>query len=137
MPFYRDAATFYDVMTELFEKVMAQPDGMQPLSDAKVVLRLVITAPQAQLTLDSRANPPRFLKGPTGIERADVGLRMPADVLHDTFLGKVRLRDAYLSGKIKLDSSPLRALGLLGDLTDLFHHMESLYPQVLRQRGLL
>jgi hypothetical protein len=64
-------------------------------------------------------------------------VRTPADVLHRAWLGQDRLRDAFLAGRIKLDTSPLRALTLLSSLSGLFQQLESLYPQVLRDHQLL
>ena len=46
-------------------------------------------------------------------------------------------RDAYLAGKMHLDSSPLKALSLMTGLLEMFHFVEGLYPGVLQKRGLL
>jgi hypothetical protein len=62
---------------------------------------------------------------------------MSADVLHNVWLGKIRLRDAYLAGKVHLDSSPLKALSLMTGLLEMFRFVEGLYPGVLKRRGLL
>ena len=62
---------------------------------------------------------------------------MSADVLHDVWMGKIRLRDAYLAGKMHLDSSPLKALSLMTSLLEMFRFVEGLYPGVLKKRGLL
>jgi hypothetical protein len=137
MPFYPNPQSFYEVMDDLFKQVLATPSVLEPLRDGEVVLRIVTTDPSAVLIIDGSATPPRFIHGGPAAGRVDIGLRLSADMLHNAWLGKVRLRDAYLTGKIKLESSPLRALSLLTSLTDLFRYVEKLYPQVLRQRGLL
>jgi hypothetical protein len=137
MPFYRDGETFYEVMNDLFSQVMARPDLLKPLRDGKVVLRITTTGPDALLVVDGRAVPPRFTTGTGAIGKVDVGLSLPADVLHNVWMGKTRLRDAYLAGKMHLDSSPLKALSLLTSLLDMFRFVEGLYPGVLKKRGLL
>jgi hypothetical protein len=137
MPFYPNTESFYHVMDDLFKQVMATPSVLQPLRDGKVVLRIVTSDPSAVLIIDGSAEPPRFIHGGHADGRADISLRLPADVLHNAWLGKTRMRDAFMAGKIKLDSSPLRAVSLLTRLTDLFKYVERLYPQILRQRGLL
>ncbi len=137
MPFYANSQAFYDVMKDVFQQVMSNPRVLQPLRDAKVVLRIVTTDPGAVLIVDGSATPPRFTTGASPDGHVDVGLRLPADVLHNAWLGKTRMRDAYLTGKIRLDGSPLKALTLLTSLTSMFQLLEKLYPQVLRQRGLL
>jgi hypothetical protein len=137
MPFYRDAETFYQVMNDLFSQVMAQPELLKPLRDGKVLLRISTTQPDAVLVVDGRSTPPRFTTGVPPAGKADVGLSLPADTLHNVWMGKTRLRDAYLAGKMHLDSSPLKALSLLTSLLDLFRFVEGLYPGVLKKRGLL
>jgi hypothetical protein len=136
MPFYADSQTFYEVMTDLFGHVMDKPALLKPIRKGRVLLRIVTTEPDAVLVLDGRSDPPRFTVGKTVSGKVDIGLRTPADVLHRAWLGQERLRDAFLAGRIKLDTSPLRALTLQSSLFDLFHHLESLYPQVLREHNL-
>jgi hypothetical protein len=137
MPFYRDAETLYQVMNDLFSQVMAQPELLKPLRDGKVLLRITTTQPDTVLVVDGRSNPPRFSAGALPGGKVDVGLSLPADTLHNVWMGKIRLRDAYLAGKVHLDSSPLKALSLLTGLLDMFRFVEGLYPGVLKKRGLL
>jgi hypothetical protein len=137
MPFYADSQSFYNVMIDLFGQVAEDPALLKPIRDGETVLRIITTEPDAVLVIDGRFEPPRFLAGRMISEKVDVGLRTPADVLHRAWLGQVRLRDALLAGKIKLDTSPLRALTLQSSLSDLFRHLEALYPQVLRDHDLM
>jgi|WetSurMetagenome_2_1015567.scaffolds.fasta_scaffold25848_3 hypothetical protein len=137
MPFYTDAETFYGVMGDLFSQVMATPDLFKPLRDGKVLLRISTSQPDTILVVDGRSVPPRFLIGRTPDGKVDVGLTLAADVLHNVWLGKIGLRDAYLAGRIRLDSSPLKALSLMTGLLEMFHFVEGLYPGVLQKRGLL
>jgi hypothetical protein len=137
MPFYPDAETFYEVMNDLFSQVMARPDLFKPLRDGKVLLRITTTQPDTILIVDGRSVPPHFLIGKTPDGKVDVGLSLPADVLHNVWMGKMRLRDAYLAGKMHLDSSPLKALSLMTGLLEMFRFVEGLYPGVLKKRGLL
>jgi hypothetical protein len=137
MPFYPNAETFYEVMNDLFGQVMARPDLLRPLRDGKVLLRITTSEPDAILMVDGRSVPPRFLSGKTPEGKVDVGLSLAADVLHNVWLGKIRLRDAYLAGKIHLDSNPIRALSLMTGLLEMFRFVEGIYPGVLKKRGLL
>lgn len=137
MPFYANSQSFYNVMIDLFGQVMDEPALLKPIRDGEILLRIVTTEPEAVLMIDGRFDPPRFTAGRMTSEKVDVGLRTPADVLHRAWLGQDRLRDAFLAGRIKLDTSPLRALTLLSSLSGLFHQLESLYPQVLRDHELL
>jgi len=137
MPFYPDAETFYGVMDDLFSQVMARPDLLKPLRDGKVLLRISTSQPDTILVVDGRSVPPRFLIGKTPEGKVDVGLSLPTDALHNVWLGKIRLRDAYLAGKVHLDSNPLKALSLMTGLLEMFRFVEGLYPGVLKKRGLL
>jgi len=137
MPFYPDAETFYGVMDDLFSQVMARPDLLKPLRDGKVLLRISTSQPDTILVVDGRSVPPRFLIGKTPEGKVDVGLSLPTDALHNVWLGKIRLRDAYLAGKVRLDSNPLKALSLMTGLLEMFRFVEGLYPGVLQKRGLL
>jgi hypothetical protein len=137
MPFYPDSQSFYNVMIDLFGQVMEDPALLKPLRDGKTLLRIVTTQPDAVLVLDGRFDPVRFTAGRMISDEVDVGIRTPADILHRAWLGQERLRDAFLKGKIKLDTSPLRALTLQSSLSDLFRQLENLYPQVLRDHELL
>ena len=139
MSFYPDTATFYVVMTDLFGRVIAAPGVLKPLTDGKVLLRMTVTEPDAVLIVDGRLNPPRFIPGPTNpvSGQPDIGLRIPADVLHNVWLNRMRLRDAFMAGKMHLDTSPLRTLGLLSSLTGMFRFTEQIYPQVLREHGMM
>ena len=113
MSFYPDTATFYVVMTDLFGRVIAAPGVLKPLTDGKVLLRMTVTEPDAVLIVDGRSNPPRFIPGPAGpvSGQPDIGLRIPADVLHNVWLNRMRLRDAFMAGKMHLDTSPLPRAG--------------------------
>ena len=137
MPFYPDAETFYGVMNDLFSQVMARPDLFKPLREGKVLLRITTTQPDTILVVDGRSVPPRFTTGKAPDGKADVGLSLTADALHNVWLGKIRLRDAYLAGKVHLDSNPLKALSLMSGLLEMFRFVEGLYPGVLKKRGLL
>ena len=137
MPFYPDSQSYYNVMIDLFGQVMDDPALLKPLRDGETLLRIVTTDPDAVLVIDGRFEPPRFTAGRMISEKADVGLRTPADVLHRAWLGQDTLRDAFLSGRIKLDTNPLRALTLQSKLSALFRQLERLYPQVLRDHELL
>lgn len=134
---YADAATFYAVMGDLFGQVLRQPALLTLLRDSRLLLHVATTGPDASVVLDARADPPRFITDAALADKPTLGLRVPADVLHHVWLGKIRLRDAYWAGKIQLTTSPLKALSLLTRLQSLFRYIESIYPQVLRGRGLV
>jgi hypothetical protein len=137
MSFYPDSEAFYEVMNDLFGQVMARPDLLKPLRDGRVLLRITTTRPDAILVVDGRSTPPRFTTGNAPDGKIDMGLTLAADVLHNVWLGKTRLRDAYMAGKIHLDSNPIKALSLMTGLLEMFRFVEGIYPSVLKKRGLV
>ena len=138
MPVYADSDTLYSVMGELFGQVMKTPQVLQPLRKSNKIVRIRLTDPSAVLTLDGRSNPPRFFPGPANGLVPDVTIRLPMDVLHNVWLGKARLTDAYFAGKIKLEKgNPLSALALWNNLSALFTEVGKVYPDILNQRGLI
>jgi hypothetical protein len=137
MPFYSDSQSFYNVMIDLFGKVTDDSVLLKPIRDGEIVLRIITTEPDAVLVIDGRFDPPRFIAGRMVSEKVGVGLRTPADILHRAWLGQERLHDAFLTGKIKLETNPLRAIALESSLSALFRRLESLYPYVLRDHELM
>ncbi len=137
MPVYQDSETLYDTMNALFGEIKKMPKGLQPLNKSNKVVQIRLTDPSAVFTLDGRSNPPRFLPGPVSEPAADYIIRLPMDVLHNVWLGKTSLTDAYFAGKIKLEKgNPLGALGCWNNLSELFAAVGHAYPRVLDHRDL-
>lgn|GEM_PF-983386 len=138
MSVYPDSETLYETMNDLFGQMMKTPQVLKPLQKSNKVVQIQLTDPSAVLTLDGRSNPPRFLDGPVKTPAADVIIRMPMDVLHNVWLGKAKLTDAYFSGQIKLvKGNPLSALGLWNNLSSLFSQVGAQYPAILSEHGLI
>jgi hypothetical protein len=137
MPFYPNADAFYVVMSDLFGRILAAPEMAARLADSGAVLCIRTTAPEAVLHLDARSSPPRFFTGSACGKDIDLGLSIPADTLHDVWLGNTRMRDAFAAGRIRLETNPLRALALLTKFEAVFRCAEEWYPVVLRERALI
>ena len=137
MPVYPSSEVVYEVMNQLFGQVMKTPQVLQPLQKTNKVIQIQLTDPTVVLTLDGRSNPPRYVPGPVKEPVPDFVIRMPTDVLHNVWLGKASLTEAYFAGKIKLEKgSALSALGLWNNLSGLFSEVGKIYPRILKQRSL-
>jgi putative sterol carrier protein len=132
MGFYSSSDVLCGVLTDLFDRTLKTAAADKMLRDNKMVVRLETSEPSLVVTIDGKAEPPVFSCGDAGKD-TDLALRMRADLLHDIWLDRVRLRDAFFSGQIELDGSMLKAL----NLAELFRTVESIYPEVLKERGLL
>jgi alkyl sulfatase BDS1-like metallo-beta-lactamase superfamily hydrolase len=128
--FYQDSDQFYQVMEALFQRLAADPQAAASFGHNKMVVRLRCTDPPAEIVLDGRNNPVQASFGPQPVQ-ADLDLLMTADLLHNIWLGQVRLRDAFMSGQIKVAGNVFRAMRL----ADLFREAEATYPLVLRDLG--
>jgi putative sterol carrier protein len=137
MPFYPNAEAFYTVMIDLFGRIIAAPEMAQRLADSRAVLCIRTAGPAAILHLNTRKTPPSFLTGNACGKDVDLGLSVAADTLHAIWLGRMRMSDAFASGKIRLETNPLRALALQPKFEAVFRFAEQVYPAVLRERGLL
>lgn len=127
---YADSDAFYVAMRALFERLAADPAATAQFQRARMAIRIRSTDPQAEIYLDSRNNPVRVEFGPYA-GNADLELTLPADLLHQIWLGEVRLRDAFFSGQIHTTGNVFRAMSL----GDLFRQAEALYPSVLQSLG--
>jgi putative sterol carrier protein len=132
MPFYQDPKTVRSVMQEVFDRLNATPGASDDFVKHHMVVSLYLDNPKTFIGLDGRQKPVRFAFSPDGV-KPDLAIRLDVDLLHEILLGKVRLRDAYFGGQIKIKGSIFKAM----KLADLFRQAEKLYPMVLKERGLL
>jgi len=132
MPFYPDSETLLDVTQELFERLSRKPGGTDEFARSRLIIHIKLDNPKAFISLNARKTPVGFTFSPDG-SNPDLELLLPADTLHDVWLSKIRLRDAFFGGQIKTKGSVFKAM----QLAPLFREAEALYPQVLSDKGLL
>ncbi len=131
MAVYENAEEFYQVMREVLARLEADPAAVKEFASTKMAVRMRGTDPAVELVIDGRHNPVQASVGPeTG--RTDLELSLTTDLLHDILLDKAGIRDSFMSGQIKVTGNVFRALRLAGP----FHHVQRIYPQVLREMGL-
>ncbi|HEY64029.1 MAG TPA: SCP2 sterol-binding domain-containing protein [Caldilineae bacterium] len=129
---FDDVDLFYELVEELFRRLMARPGVIEQARQAGQVFRFVSRKLLAQVTVDVRDTEPRLILGPSELP-ADITVTADAETLHHVWLGEKRLRDALFSGRVSVEGSLFKALALV----DLFRQAEALYPEILRERGLL
>jgi len=132
MPFYTDPKTLQAVMTALFERLNATPGAADDFVKNKMIVNFYVDNPKVFLGVDGRQKPVKIHFSPNDA-KPDLAIRLDADLLHGILLGTVRLRDAYFGGQVKTKGSIFKAM----KLADLFRQAEKLYPDVLREQGLL
>lgn len=132
MPFYTDPQDLQATMLALFERLNNTPHAVDEFTKNNMIVSITLANPTLHLGLDGRSKPVRIHFSPDGV-KPNLSIYMDAELLHDIWLGKVRLRDAFFDGRIKTKGSIFKAMKLAG----LFRQAEALYPTILRERGLL
>ncbi len=132
MPFYPDSETLLDVTRELFERLSRKPGATDEFARSGLVIHINLNEPAAFIGLNASKRPVRFAFSPDG-SNPDLELQLTSDTLHQIWLDEIRLRDAFFGGRIKTKGSVFKAM----QLAPLFREAEALYPQVLRDKGLI
>jgi hypothetical protein len=114
------------VLSELFDRVIADPGGIKELSSKRMVFMLDIAEPTMLVTVNGRNKPPTWSHGRTE-SHVNRGIHTTMDVLHQVLLKEMRLRDAFFGNKMQVDGSLFTARRLEG----LFHVLQAHYPAVL------
>jgi hypothetical protein len=131
MPPFANAEILQKTLNTLFEHVGRDPEAVKSVVDTKMILRLRVTQPEADVLLNGRKNPPAISYGKTSL-RPDLEVEMKAEALHLILLGELRLGKAVAS----------RQLVVRGPITksfvfeDIFHSAQALYPSVREELGL-
>jgi putative sterol carrier protein len=132
MTIFADTDQFYACTRAVFTRMAEQdPQAGSAVSRTGMILRLTVTDPAGQITLDGRHNPVQTVFGENSL-RAGLQVSMSATTLHRILLGQLSVMSALGAGLVKVRGPVLKALAL----SDLFHHMQAVYPEVLRDQGL-
>ncbi len=131
MPAYTDAEQFYTVMDEGFRRMAADPQALADFQRRRMMVSLRTTAPDTVTIIDGRANPAQVTFR-SAVRSADLGVTMPADLLHDILMQRASVKSSFMSGAVQVSGNVFRAM----QLADLFHQIQLVYPQVRRDFGL-
>jgi putative sterol carrier protein len=132
MAIFSDTGQFYTCTRAVFARMAEQdPAAGQSVARTRMILRLSVTEPAGQITLDGRREPIETYFGPTSL-RPDLEIAMSSITLHRILTGQLSVLSALSAGLLKVRGPVLRALAL----SDVFHHMQRVYPEVLREQGL-
>jgi putative sterol carrier protein len=129
---FSDTEQFYACTRAVFERMAQQDPGAgEAISRTAMILRLSVTDPAGQITLDGRRDPIQTLFGENSL-RPNLEVTMSAATFHRILLGELTGMGALGAGLLKVRGPVWRALAL----SELFHHMQRVYPDVLRDQGL-
>ena len=128
---FTDETQFYAVMKEVFDYIAQHPQHIDSFTRSNLVIRMRTTEPEAEILLDGRQPPLQVFFGPTpGLANLEISL--PADLLHEMWLGRESTHRAFYTGRIRTSGNLLKAL----QLAEVFQEAERIYPTIAAQYGL-
>jgi hypothetical protein len=132
MAVFESDQQLYDVLQSVFARLNAEPEKLAPFTHSNLVIRLTFTDPTAEVLLDGRQPPMEVFYGPRP-GKANLEFSMPADLLHQIWLGEESTSTAFFAGRIKSKGSLLQASHLI----DLFREAENVYPSIAAEHQLI
>jgi hypothetical protein len=131
MAVYDTDQQFYQVMKDVFDFIAQHPQHIESFTRSNLVIRMRTTDPDAEIMLDGRQPPLQVFFGQRpGL--ANLEISMPADLLHDIWLGRESSHKAFYTGRIRTSGNLLKAM----QLGEVFQEAERIYPTVARKYGL-
>lgn len=133
MPFFADSEQLYACTRALFSRIQEQdPGAADAILASHLVIRLRCTRPEAEITINGRKRPVQTTYGPSRL-RPTLDIELAADTLHRIMLGEQSMKKALANGQLKVRGPVWKATAL----ADLFYRGQAIYPQVLREQGLV
>lgn len=134
MPTYQTTDQLYECARQLFERIQQEdPEAARPLMASRLVIRLKVKDPTGEIVINGRSRPGVtyfFGSSPT---RPDLDIELSGDTLHQILLGQLAIAKALGSKQLKAKGPVWKA----AVLADLFRQGQTIYPDILREQGLL
>jgi hypothetical protein len=134
MPFYTTTAQFYASLRLLFDRIEAKnPQAAETLLKSRLLFCFRCSEPTAELVIDARQRPLKIQYGTDNTLKPDLDVELAADTLHQIMLGELSLTKAVGSKQL-IPKGPVWKTMVLADL---FRHAKTVYPDILREQGLV
>jgi hypothetical protein len=132
MPVFDTAEQLYTVATGLFSQLEAEkPQAVAQLLHARLLVRLAVTNPLAEIWLNGRQRPLQLRFGYQRLH-PDLEAHLEADTLDRILAGGLKVSEAVGMGLLAVKGQVWKAKAL----SDVFAEGQSVYPQVLRANGI-
>jgi hypothetical protein len=132
MTYFSNSEQIYNIMQSLFERMsVLTPDPVDALVSSHMVVRIKLTEPDAQITINGRKRPVNVEYGSSN-GRADLEIGMQAETLHLILLDKYSIKQGFSNGELKVRGPIWKALSF----ADIFQKGRIFYPQVLEEYDL-
>lgn len=134
MPFYAHADQLYASLRVLFARIEAEnAQATETILKSGLLFCFRCSDPTAKLVIDARGRPLHIRYGADNTQKPDLDIELAADTLHQILLGELSLTKAMGGKKLK----PKGPIWKTTILADLFRHAKTIYPEVLREQGLV
>jgi putative sterol carrier protein len=130
MPIYPDSETLQTVLNTLFQHVGQDAEAVKSVVSSKLILRLNVSEPAADVLINGRRNPPSVTYGKTTL-RPDLEIQLSADALHQILIGELRLSSAVASKQLVVKGPIFKTFVF----EDIFHSAQAYYPGLLQEMG--
>jgi putative sterol carrier protein len=127
MPVYQTSEQLDSVLKQLFNKIKENKSAVQTVTSSRMVIRLSMSNPTAEVTINGRHNPVEMTFGPSQV-RPDLDVSLPADTLHLILTGEMPLRKALASGGMKVKGPIWKTFAL----QEILHQGQAVYPQIIK-----
>ena len=129
---YTSEEQLYQSMRLLFEHMRRQmPNPIDQLAASRLLIRLRITQPAAEIFVNGRQSPVSIHYGSSKL-RPDLDAEMSAETLHQILSDTLSLKRALADRRVKV----MGPIWKTASLVEILHQGRALYPAVLRQQGL-
>ncbi len=135
MPAFESKKQMQEVFKKFWVKVIEQTETMEKLAKSQVVVRFDIEDPTFQFTINFRDPGPNGEIGTITFDSSvdpEIAVWSKSETTNKFWQGKLNTTVAMARGKVKLDGSVAKALGLLSKIKPLY----SLFPEILKEEGL-
>jgi len=131
MGFFADSETLVRTLQILFQHMQeVSPETTGLLSAQKMIIRLKIREPEAQVTINGRRTPAQVIYTGNGL-KPDLDVSLSADALHNILTAQMRLRDAIKSGEMKVGGAIWKA----GAFEAILKKGQELYPRIIKEHN--
>jgi hypothetical protein len=131
MPIFSSTDLLQTTLQTLFARVGQDPEAAKSVVNSRLILRMRVTAPEADVVVNGRRNPPQITYGKTPL-RPDLEIELSADALHKILLGELRLSSAVAARQLVV-RGPIHKSFVFEEI---FHSAQAFYPSVLEEVGL-
>ncbi|MHA2134130.1 MAG: SCP2 sterol-binding domain-containing protein [Candidatus Thorarchaeota archaeon] len=135
MPFFESTEQFKEVFNRFWELCKEEKEVMEKLAKSQVVVRFDIEQPEVHFTFNFRDPGPDGDVGTLTYDadvEPEISVWSTSETTNKFWQGKLNATIAMARGRVKLQGSVAKALGLLSKLKPLY----LLWPEVLKEKGL-